>query len=177
LRNKYEIRGDIVAIKLKNKKGEEYETLIDLDDFDKVDELNLSWHLKWDKGMETYYCKATKYLGYVDGKPKYQTVHLHAVIINNQKEDVDHINHNTLDNRKSNLRIKNRQDNSLHRLGSNKNSTTGVRNVSYSKVTNKYIVQLQINGKNVVFGKFDKLEDAAKCAEENRKKYYSAHIS
>lgn len=38
----------------------------------------------------------------------------------------------------------------------------------------KWIVQLQINGKNSVLGKFplDKIEEAGKFAEEMRKKYY-----
>jgi len=44
--------------------------------------------------------------------------------------------------------------------------------VSFDKSGNKYIVQLQINGKNTIFGRFKDLEEARKCAEENRKKYY-----
>jgi hypothetical protein len=172
MKNEYEIRGDIVAIKLKNRKGEEYETIIDLDDLEKVKSLNLSWSLKMDYKTDRRYCQASEYLGMINGKPKYRTVYLHSVIIDRYKQHIDHINHDSLDNRKCNLIDEMQQINLINRDGANKNSTTGVRNVSYDKTNKKYIVQLQVNGKNTVFGKFDNLNDAKKCAEENRNKYY-----
>lgn len=87
---------------------------------------------------------------------------------------VDHVNHNTLDNRKSNLKIRKGNSNSINRLGANKNSSTGERNVSWSEKINKYIVQLQVNGKNVVFGKFSKSEfsKAVSLAKRKRKEIY-----
>ncbi|WP_144509889.1 hypothetical protein [Bacillus sp. FJAT-22090] len=173
MKNKYEIREDVTAIFLSNKKGEEYETLIDTEDLAKVREQNLSWHLKWDKVLEQYYCKATKYLGVVEGKYKYQTIHLHALVVDFKMQHIDHKNHNTLDNRKSNLIDTTAQKNLFNRIGANKNTSTGVRNVSFCKTTGKYLVQLQINRKNVLFGRFKELEDAILCAEENRAKYYT----
>lgn len=174
MKNNYEVRGDVTAIFLKNRKGEEYETLIDTEDFERVKEQNLSWHLKWDKKLEQYYCKATKYLGIVDGKAKYQTVHLHALIVDFKMQHIDHINHDTLDNRKSNLLDTTAQSNLFNRNGANKNTTTGVRNVSYLKKDKKFLVQFQINRKNVLFGRFDRLEDAVECAEKYRKKFNKA---
>lgn len=172
MRNYYEIRDNTVAIKLKNNKGIELETLIDLEDLEKVKKLGLVWHLSWDKVLQQYYCSATKYLGVIDGKPNYKTILLHRVIMSGENKHVDHLNHDTLDNRKSNLVVKSVQDNAFNRKGANRNSTTGVRNVCYDKKNNKYLVQLQINGKNTLFGRFDNLEDAKRCAEENRNKYY-----
>jgi hypothetical protein len=88
------------------------------------------------------------------------------------KQVVDHLNHNTLDNRKHNLRIVSIDENNRNRRGANRNTSTGVRNVSYSKTDNKYIVQLQVNGKNTVFGRFDSLEEAAELANIKRKEIY-----
>jgi hypothetical protein len=172
MKNEYEIRGDTIAIKLKNKKGVEKETLIDLDDLEKVESLGLCWHLKFAENNQQYYCRATQYMGMVDGKPKYKMIYLHRVIAGDEKgKYIDHINHDSLDNRKSNLASVDNKTNVTNRKTHNRNSKTGVRNVSYSH--NKYIVQIQIDGKNTRMGSFDNLEDAAKLAEECRKKYYN----
>ena len=60
---------------------------------------------------------------------------------------VDHKNSNTLDNRKSNLRVVPDCNNSMNRKSRNRNNTSGYRNVSWNKNDNKWLVQLQINKK------------------------------
>lgn len=173
LKNEYEIRGEITAIIITNRKGETFETLIDTEDLERVENTDLKWCLRWDEGVRQYYCHSSKYLGIVDGKPHYKTVILHNFLMDAKpKQHVDHKNHNTLDNRKDNLAVVDASLNAFNRTGANRNSTTGIRNVSYDKKNDKYLVQLQINGKNTVFGRFDNIEDAKKCAEENRNKYY-----
>lgn len=176
LKNKYEINEDIVIIYLTNKKGEIHKTLIDLEDLDKIEKMNLSWHLKWDVGTETYYAKATKYLGIIDGKPKYETIYLHIAIMNfksnNYKKHVDHINHNTLDNRKENLRIINLDNNIQYRKSRNSNNKSGYRNVSWDKRKEKWIVQLQVNGRNKILGEFKNVHKAGGFATKMREKYY-----
>lgn len=44
--------------------------------------------------------------------------------------------------------------------------------MSWSNLTNNWIVQLQINGKNTKLGRFDDVDVAGKFAEEMRQKYY-----
>lgn len=88
----------------------------------------------------------------------------------NKNEYVDHKNHNTIDNRKNNLRVTRNDKNTKNRKSKNSNNTSGYRNVSW--VNNKWIVQLQIKGKNKVLGKFDDINKAGKFAEKMRKKYY-----
>lgn len=87
---------------------------------------------------------------------------------------VDHINHDTLDNRKENLRAVESQANTRNRSGRNSNNVTGYRNVMYHKERKKtpYHVQLQINGKNTILGRFSDVDEAGKFAEEMRQKYY-----
>jgi hypothetical protein len=173
LKNKYSINGEIVIIYLEKRNGDILETYIDAKYLDKVQQLDLSWYAKWAKNTQSYYAQASKYLGKVGGKYKYKNYYLHRVICPTEKHIViDHIDHNTLNNLESNLKPKTNQYNSTKRKGANQNGSTGIRNVSYSKKLNKYIVQLQINGKNKCFGRFDDLEEAKRCAEENRKKYY-----
>lgn len=88
---------------------------------------------------------------------------------------IDHINHDTLDNRKSNLISTDNRTNILNRKSANKNNSTGVRNVTFEKATNKYIIQLQVDGKNKVFGKYDSIDEAAENAEIHRKEVYDLH--
>lgn len=64
--------------------------------------------------------------------------------------------------------------NAQNRKSRNKNNKSGYRNVCWSKSEKKWLVQLQINKRNTVLGKFsyDELEQAGKFAEEMRQKYY-----
>lgn len=113
----------------------------------------------------------TKYLGTTDKKPKYKTIYMHQLIMGVEGYTyIDHGNHNTLDNRKENLKITTNDINTKNRRDKNKNNTSGYRNVSLVK--GKYIVQLQIDGKNTVLGSFDDVHEAGKRAEEMRSKYY-----
>ena len=85
---------------------------------------------------------------------------------------VDHKNGNTLNNRKSNLRVVLDSNNSMNRKSRNKNNKSRYRNVSWNKSCNKWVVQMQINKKNHILGYFDDVHEAGKFAEEMRDKYY-----
>lgn len=74
---------------------------------------------------------------------------------------VDHINHNTLDNRKENLRICTHQEN-MRNSFKNKNLTSKYKGVSWHKDKKRYRVQLTIDGKCKEFGLFKNEIDAAK---------------
>ena len=72
---------------------------------------------------------------------------LHRVILNCPSDYVvDHINHNPLDNRLSNLRICNRSQNSQNRKGATSVSKTKIRGVCFSNAHNKYFAYATING-------------------------------
>ncbi|MBU3186524.1 hypothetical protein [Clostridium estertheticum] len=92
--------------------------------------------------------------------------------------DVDHENHNSLDNRKSNIIAKTRSKNMLNRNDLNKNNTSGERNVCWIKARNKWVVQLQVNGKNTMFGCFkkDDKDKAIELAKLKRKEIYGKSL-
>jgi hypothetical protein len=85
---------------------------------------------------------------------------------------VDHRNHDTLDNRKVNLRIVEDSNNSKNRRSRNKNNKSGHRNIC--RVGNRLYVQLQVNKKNAKLASFklDEMNEAVKFAGEMRQKYY-----
>lgn len=55
-----------------------------------------------------------------------------------------------------------------------RNNRSGYRNVCWEKKSKRWIVQLQVNGKNTVLKKFkeNELEEAGKYAEKMRKELY-----
>jgi hypothetical protein len=154
-----------------NRKQETFEVLVDKEDIEKVRGYKYTWTAAYHKSIDGYYIKATEYIGLVDGRPKYKPVLLHRFIMNAQdNEHIDHKDNNTLDNRKANLRRTINEDNNKNRKARNTNNKTGYRNVCYTN--GRYIVQLQINGKNKALGSFDDVDEAGRFAEEMRKKYY-----
>lgn len=166
---------NLVKIELRRKVGESLWTIIDLDDMDRVLNFPYTWFSTYFKDNDSFYAIATQYICCDGKRGKYKSVLLHQYVLGVNADLVDHVNHNTLDNRKENLRVIPRTNNSMNRKGRNKNNKSGYRNVS--KSGNRWYVQLQINGKNTCLGKFplDKLEEAATFAEEMRQKYYGEY--
>lgn len=75
--------------------------------------------------------------------------------------EVDHINHNRLDNRRCNLRIASKSQNRANRRPG-KNSTTGYIGVSYCKQTKKWRASIVgANGNTTTIGRFASIETAA----------------
>lgn len=82
--------------------------------------------------------------------------------------EVDHKNHDGLDNQRHNLELVTRSQNQLNRPGPNRNTTTGVRNVTYNKRNRVYYAQVMHNYVNHVRGPFNTLEEATEAAESLR---------
>lgn len=136
--------------------------------------MDLHWHVRYNPNTNSYYAKATRRVDDMDGENK-KSVYLHIEIVNPEHDEsiyVDHRNHDTLDNRRINLRITNNADNNKHRKGKNSNNKSGYRNVCWIKTKGQWVVQLQIDGKNTRLAYFDDVDEAGKYAEEMREKYY-----
>ena len=162
---------NIAKIELNRTKAENLWAIIDLEDLQRVLDFPYTWFAKYDPDIDSFYAVASQYhkeLG------RARPVYLHQFVMDANGKVVDHENHNTLDDRKSNLRISEEIRNAMNRKAKNKNNKSGYRNVCWSKSEKKWLVQLQINQKNAVLGKFsyDELEQAGKFAEEMRQKYY-----
>lgn len=177
--NEYKIIDDYVIIYFKRKKdGIELEGYIDLEDLQKFVDKDMPYCATWMPNIKNYYAKASEYIKTTNGKSKCNIHHMHHDIMGNIKGmKVDHINHNTLDNRKANLRVIEATNNSTNRNSRNKNNTSGYRNVFWSTGDNKWLVALQVEGKQRYFGRFDyeDVDKAGERAEEMRKKYYKEY--
>ena len=106
--------------------------------------------------------------GYIrsSGKKKEDRIHIHRLIMGFPDDmNVDHINHNTFDNRKLNLRIVTTSQNAMNRTRGS-NNTSGVSGVVWVKNRNKWKAEIKINGETIYLGSFDKFEDAEKRRKE-----------
>lgn len=177
IKNEYKVIDDYVIIYLNSKKYGTKEAIIDLDDLEKLLNFKYTWYPVYYKKWDTFYCRCSVYNGMKNGKGTCRMLYLSQFVLGikgGRVRLIDHINHNTLDERKKNLRPLSTSDNSCHRNKLNSNNKSGYRNVSWNNKIQKWIVQLQVNGKNKVLGKFpkDKLDEAGVFAEEMRKLYY-----
>ena len=165
-------KNNIVRVELNRTNAESIWTVIDLDDLERaLIKFPYTWYAKLNKSMGKYYAYASEYIPELK---RARPIFLHQFIMEANGKTVDHKNNDCLDNRKENLRIVLDTNNSKNRRGRNSNNKSGYRNVSWSNTEKMWIVQLQINKKNTVLGKFsyDELEQAGKFAEEMRQKYY-----
>lgn len=176
MRNKnydYSTDGDVSYVYLTQRNGDRHTVIINTYNLDKMLNYEYKWGVYFDPCTSSFYVTATKYIGTINGKPKYETVYLHRFLLGiiDRKIHIDHENHNMLDNRDENLRVSNHTDNNKNRKSKNSNNKSGYRNVSW--IDNYWRVQLQIDGKNHMFPeKFTDVDLAGQFAEEMRQRYY-----
>ena len=87
---------------------------------------------------------------------------------------VDHIDGDTMNNTRDNLRIVTQQQNSWNRAVAI-NNTSGVKGVSKVKRNNKWIARIGYNGKRIVIGTFDNYDDAVEARLTVEKELYGEY--
>lgn len=169
--NDYVICGEVAKIIIVRKSGEVIETLIDTVDLNRVINHPHPWHTHYEKRINNYYILSST--RGEDGK--YTKVYLHRFIANCPSGYVpDHINHDTTDNRRSNLRIVTQQVNLINKSGAQKRSKSGVRGVSFHKATGKWYARVYLGGKEIYSKWFDSFSKACIAVEKAREYYYNS---
>ena len=106
-------------------------------------------------------------------KPKKYNLYMHRHIMNCPKGLwVDHINHDTLDNRKENLRIVTPSQNMMNRLGARKNKKLNIRGVYFHEGTGKYRAMIRVYGKLKHLGLYKTTQEASKAYADANMKYF-----
>ena len=157
--NEIRVKNDYAIIVLYNNSAEPIaEALIDKEDIDVVK--NYKWCL--DKNN---YVKNSK------------QEYLHRIIMSETTMFVDHINGNTLDNRKSNLRVCSNADNLKHRVKLPSDNTSGVLGVRFRKDRNKWYAELQADGITHRLGSYTTKEEAIEARLKGELKYFKKYKS
>lgn len=86
------------------------------------------------------------------------------------EHEVDHINGDGLDNRRSNLRLCNRSQNGANRVSPNREIK--YRGVYKSKNGNGFKAQIKAFRRNIHIGVFDTEEDAARAYDAKAREYF-----
>jgi hypothetical protein len=135
---------------------EGYDVIIDKEDCQRVI-INGPWYIR--KSRNNFY---------FNNKKEY----LHRFLINAQVGyEVDHINLNIFDNRKSNLRICTGSENSMNKHKQS-NNITGYKGVSYSISHKKYETRIKAGNKKIWLGYFNTPQEAYGAYCEAVKKYH-----
>jgi hypothetical protein len=124
MKNQYQVRGDVTAIFLRQPDGSTAETLIDTADLPLLMATSCMWCLAVNLTHGSTYVIAS--LKHAPGL--WKTVYLHRFLLEPPAGlQVDHINRNSLDNRRANLRVvtasKNRQNQGPRRQSPDREQT------------------------------------------------------
>lgn len=82
----------------------------------------------------------------------------------------DHMNHDTLDNRKINLRVCSLLENQRNKRP--KNGTSKYKGVSWDKTRKKWVVGIRTNNKSLTIGSYDSEIEAAKAYDKAAKEHF-----
>lgn len=136
-----------------NKGNEVGRAIIDTEDLDKIS------NQKWCLDKNDYVKNSSQ---------KY----LHRILLGETNLYVDHINGNTLDNRKQNLRLCTNADNLKNRVKLPSNNTSGVIGVRFRKDRNKWYSEIKVNEETIRLGSYVNKEDAIKARKDAEEKYF-----
>ena len=160
-----DILNNIAIIITKDKKNNiNGKFLIDINDIEKIK--NFKWTLLKNQNGDNY-CRCNE---------NHNCILLHRLLMNvhDRNKFVDHINGNSFDNRKCNLRIVTNQQNQFnsHNKGSGNNNRKGV---SYRKDRNKWRAYITINRKQITLGLFETEQEAIDARIKAEEEYFGEY--
>lgn len=168
--NYYEQCGEYTQLFIESEKHGTLVFLIDNDDVENTKKYK--WIISKVKNMKNNSC--FKYYALASNNKK--SLLLHRFIINAPPNKiVDHINRNTFDTRKKNLRITSRSINGFNSK-SNRNNKSGRKGVKWIEDKNRWMAYITKNNKRKHLGLFTDINDAIKARESAESEYYGKMI-
>lgn len=139
--------------------------IIDDEDAERI--LAYKWFAAWHGPSKIWYAHRSER---IDGKG--QTVRMHRFILNAPSRlQVDHINRDGLDNRRSNLRLATHAQNQRNRLSALAN-TLGFRGVRELPRGGAFSAHIKVDGEAIRIAPFKTAEDAARAYDLLAKHYH-----
>ena len=121
----------------------------------------------YDKIKDYYWSFENEYVVCIN-----EGLRLHRLVMGaKDNEEVDHIRHETYDNRKFKLRRCSSMKNLWNR-GLYKNNTSGVTGVSWHVDNGKWLARITVNEEIIHLGYFNNFDEAVKTRKEAEEKYF-----
>jgi hypothetical protein len=138
--------------------------MVDVEDFEWLNQYK--WHC-------SHYDYAKRAVPNRSGKGRRQvSVYMHKLLCPVPEGKIaDHVNRNSLDNRKENLRPATQKQNVWNRKFTRKGGKTRYNGIRWDKNKEKWQVRLTINGRRKSFGYYADEIEAAKAYDRAAKKY------
>lgn len=163
--NTFRVSGDIVYVKLSNS---DKEMMVDLD--------------VWERAKMHCWAESRGYAGTnMPGRRgqrrkqgSWLMFHVFAFPDCASEMIRDHINGNTLDNRRANIRFVTVQQNN-HNHGRSKVNTSGHTGVRWEEGRKKWLARIKINDKAINLGRYSRLEDAIAARKSAEIKYFGEY--
>jgi hypothetical protein len=134
-----------------------------VDDADFVWLSKWRWYAIWNRYTRSFY--AYRPIKLSNGQQR--SLLMHRAILGleyGDKRQGDHINHDTLDQRRSNLRIVTNQENQFN--------LKSAKGYSYCKRDKRYLARIKVNGKARHLGSYKNPEDARRAYIEAKRKVH-----
>lgn len=126
-----------------------------------VDDTDYDWLNQWRwRLVAGYACRMR-----LKGEDSSSHIYMHRMIMDAPKgTEVDHINHDELDNTRQNLRIASHQENAWNR-DKQKNNTSGYNGVTWVKKAQRWRAAVAQDGKSIYLGQYKDIKEAVKARD------------
>ncbi len=145
--------------------------IVDDEDFEWLNETQYKWQAHYNPITQSYY--AFRHSHKESQKQKYLQMHRMIMGVSRDKE-VDHKNHDTLDNRKENLRIVTRSQNQANSRR-RRDNTSGFKGVDFKKSTGAWRARINCQKESIFLGEFGDKIEAAKAYNRAAKAYHGEY--
>jgi hypothetical protein len=165
VKNDYLINGAVTTIYLVHK-GKRIETIISTSDLERAMEYPNTWYPQWRPHTKSFIG-----IGNQQKDDVIKRFKLHRWLINAPEGMVvDHINRNTLDNRRENLRVISNAQNQQNRVAQ-RNSKSGIRGVCWNNTHKKWQAYYKLNMKFNYVGLYEDIKEAEQAVRKARAKH------
>ena len=137
-----------------------------------VDDADYEWlnQFKWQTSKAKHLFYAIRTIG---TKPNQKIISMHSVILGTPKGmQTDHINHDGLDNRRSNLRLCTSAENQYNQRIQSRNKSSKFKGVYWNIPAGKWLSRICVNGVRFYLGCFNSEVEAAEAYDNAAKKHF-----
>jgi hypothetical protein len=139
-----------------------YVAIVDDEDYERVNQFG--WHC--DNRNRVFYARR-------NFSSARKQIFMHRFIMGTPREmAIDHINHNGLDNRKTNLRVCTHSQNSMNQRKCRGNKTSAFKGVYFNRNYKKWYARIKMNHKQIHIGAFEIETDAAIAYDDKAKELF-----